>query len=469
MIPSFDLLGDLSTPGPRNPFALTSGRLLLRRAVQVKIKTVRVAIVGGGVIGCAIALEARRRGFDVTVVDRMGAVGHGTTSASCGIVRRFYSQPGMIAMAHEGSKIWADWGGYLGPIDDDLAVFEQTGVLFVLPEMDETVSETAAEMRRVGIEVQVLSADEIATRFPFLDTSSHHPTASPEDPRFFESTGRRIGGGFFERDGGYVVYPGLATQNLRSAAERDGVTFLMKREVAAIQREDACFRLQFKQGGPLESDVVVNAGGPHSAIINRMAGVNLPLETRALRREVHHMPNPLFDENTQRNPLPVIGDVDGGIYTRPEARGRALIVGTTDPECDEFEWVGDPDDYDESVTEPYHQRQCLRLMKRIPELQLGPPRGVASLYDVTVQDWYPIADKTDLEGYYVCIGTSGSSFKTAPVLGRLMAEIIESCEGGADIDTEPFQLALPRIGVTVDTHFLSRLRKELTSTSTVIG
>jgi sarcosine oxidase subunit beta len=197
--------------------------------------------------------------------------------------------------------------------------------------------------------------------------------------------------------------------------------------------------------------------------------VDLPLETRALRREVHQMHNPLFEEESQRNPLPVIGDVDGGVYTRPEARGRALIVGTTDPECDAFEWVDDPDDYHESLTEPYRQRQCLRLMKRIPSLELGPTRGVVSLYDVTVQDWYPIADKTDLPGYYVCIGTSGSSFKTAPVLGRLMTEIIESCEGGIDVDTQPLKLILPRIGIAIDTRFLSRLRTELTSTGTVIG
>lgn len=429
----------------------------------------RLAIIGGGVIGCAIALEARRRGFDVTVIDKLGAVGHGTTSASCGIVRRFYSQPGMIAMAHEGARTWADWGNYLGPIDDDLAVFEQTGVLFILPELDKGASQTVAEMRKVGIEVELLSADEIAARFPFLDTSSQHPTTSPENPHFFEPTGRRIGGGSFEKDGGYVVYPGLATQNLRSAAEREGVGFLLKREVVAIHRESARFRVELRQGESLESEVVVNAGGPHSGIINRMAGVTLPLTTRPLRREVHHMPNPFFDEGTEKNPVPVIGDVDGGVYTRPESRGRALIVGTTDPECDELEWVHDPDDYDQSVTEPYAQRQCLRLMKRIPALQMGPTRGVASLYDVTVRDWYPIADKTDLPGFYVCIGTSGSSFKTAPVLGRLMAEVIESCEGGVDIDTEPHQLALPRIGTAIDTRFLSRLREELTSTATVIG
>jgi sarcosine oxidase subunit beta len=200
-----------------------------------------------------------------------------------------------------------------------------------------------------------------------------------------------------------------------------------------------------------------------------MAGVTLPLATRALRREVHQMANPLFDDDTRDNPVPVIGDIDGGVYTRPEARGRALIVGSTDPDCDEFEWVHDPDEYEQNVTEPYHQRQCLRLMKRIPDLQLGPARGVVSLYDVTVRDWYPIADKTDLRGYYVCIGTSGSSFKTAPVLGLLMAEIIERCEGGSDIDAGSFQLALPRVGVTIDTRFLSRLREQLSSTGTVIG
>jgi glycine/D-amino acid oxidase-like deaminating enzyme len=108
-------------------------------------------------------------------------------------------------------------------------------------------------------------------------------------------------------------------------------------------------------------------------------------------------------------------------------------------------------------------------MKRFPEVRLGPARGVASLYDVTVRDWYPIADRTDLPGYYVCIGTSGSSFKTAPVLGQLMAEIVESVEDGRDVDADPIQLDLPRAGITVDTQFLSRLRGEISTTGTVIG
>ena len=185
-------------------------------------------------------------------------------------------------------------------------------------------------------------------------------------------------------------------------------------------------------------------------------------------REVHALANPHFEES-DGSLMPVIGDLDGGIYCRPEAGGRDIIVGSTDPECDELEWVKDPDNYPEHVTGRYRERQCLRLMKRLPQVLLGPARGVAALYDVTVADWYPIVDRTDLPGYYVAIGTSGSSFKTAPVLGRLLAEIIAACEGGRDIDRNPIHLELPRAGVSVNARFLSRLRGRVESTGTVIG
>ena len=104
-----------------------------------------VAVIGAGVVGCAAGLELRRRGADVTVVDRLGAVGHGSTSASCGLVRRYYSQPEMIALAHESAAIWADWAGHLGPIDDDKAIFHRPGMLFIPPRIDATVRGIVAD------------------------------------------------------------------------------------------------------------------------------------------------------------------------------------------------------------------------------------------------------------------------------------------------------------------------------------
>ena len=428
-----------------------------------------VAIIGGGVIGCSIALELRRSGFDVSVIDRNGEVGHGTTSASCGVVRRYYSQPGMIAMAHEAASIWADWSRYLGPVEEDLAVFQRPGMLFILPRVDETVHALLAEMRRVGIKASLLTPEEVRERFPYFDTASHFPARPVSDPAFLEPSERPIAGAVFEEDSGYVVSPSIATSNLRRAGEREGVRFVLNRRVRSIRRGgDRRFLVETEAHGSIECDVVVNASGPHSGIVNQMAGVNLPLETRPLRREVHVLSNPLFGQ-PEGTTVPVVGDVDGGVYFRPETGGRNIVVGSTDPECDAKDFVADPDDFGDTITDLYRERQCLRAMQRFPAMRLGRPRGVASLYDVTVRDWYPIVDRTDLPGFYVCIGTSGSSFKTAPVLGRLTAELIESGEEGRDTDREPLVFDLPRIGVSVDTRFLSRRRGELQTTGTVIG
>ncbi|MDH3784861.1 MAG: FAD-binding oxidoreductase, partial [Acidobacteriota bacterium] len=167
--------------------------------------------------------------------------------------------------------------------------------------------------------------------------------------------------------------------------------------------------------------------------------------------------------------LPIVGDLDGGIYFRPESGGKDVLVGSTEPACDEPEWIDDPDDFDHGTSDLYRERQCWRLMKRFPEVAYGPARGLGALYDVTVKDWYPIVDRTDLPGYFVCIGSSGSSFKTAPILGELVAGLVEAQRDGRDTDKTPLILDLPRIGTTVDSGFLSRLRAGNASSGTVIG
>jgi sarcosine oxidase subunit beta len=373
----------------------------------------------------------------------------------------------MIAMAHEGWHIWADWRSFVGDIEGDLIEFPRPGMIFIPPRLDASVLATAAEMQRIGIKAHVLSPAELKDRFPFLDVSSYYPPTPVSDPRFFEPSERQIEGAVYEENAGYVVFPALVAQNLRQAAERAGVVFRFNRRITAIEPgATRRFHLELAGGESLDADVVINVAGPHSGIVNRMAGVTLPLETRPLRREVHAQTNPLYESGV---PLPIVGDLDGGIYFRPESRGRDIIVGSTDPQCDVLEFVDDPDNFDRGVTQLYRERQSLRLMKRVPSVTLGRPRGIADLYDVTLQDWYPIVDSTDRPGYYVCIGTSGSSFKTAPVLGMLTAQIVEACESGRDTDAAPIQLELPRIGISVDTRFLSRNRATLQTTSTVIG
>ncbi|MFT7485008.1 MAG: sarcosine oxidase subunit beta [Candidatus Paceibacteria bacterium] len=428
-----------------------------------------ILILGGGIIGCSIGLELARLGQSVIIIERNGEVGHGTTAASCAIIRRFYSTDTMTAMAQEGAAVWSTWGDYLGAgAEEDLARFIRCGMLFVPPTLSEGVRSTIQRMEDHNVDVEWLSAEAITQRFPYLDVASQTPVRDPNDDDFFETTGRQIEGAVFERDAGYVISPALATRNLRDAAERAGVTFRLGEEVVAIEDSAARYRLRLASGGTIDGHVLINCAGPHSSVVNQMAGVDIGIEVRPLRREVHAVSNPAH-EREGADPVPIVGDVDGGLYFRPETGGVDLIVGSLDPECDAKEWVTDPDSNDDNSTVANHERFMLRLMKRFPEIQLERRRGLGSMYDVTTLDWNPVLDCTDRPGYYVAIGTSGSSFKTAPVIGRVMAELVQYCEAGNNHDKEPVQVSMDRTGFSIDVGFFSRLRGAHSSSNTVLG
>ncbi len=78
-------------------------------------------------------------------------------------------------------------------------------------------------------------------------------------------------------------------------------------------------------------------------------------------------------------------------------------------------------------------------------------------------------DRTDLGGFYVAIGTSGSSFKTAPVIGSVMAQLIDACEAGRDHDRDPVHVKLPMTGFELDVSFFSRLRGAHATSGSVLG
>ena len=120
-------------------------------------------------------------------------------------------------------------------------------------------------------------------------------------------------------------------------------------------------------------------------------------------------------------------------------RGNNLLIGSIEPECDLLEWIDDADDFLPGISELW-ETQVLRANRRFPDL--GMPhqrRGLAGVYDVS-DDWMPIYDRTDLDGFFVAIGSSGNQFKNAGAAGHIMAELIEAVAAGHDHDGEPLQV-----------------------------
>jgi glycine/D-amino acid oxidase-like deaminating enzyme len=427
--------------------------------------TADAVVIGAGVIGGSIAFELAKLGFGVVLVEKGGAAGHGSTSASSAIIRFNYSTLDGVATSWEAKHCWETWSDHLGGVDEyGLASFQQTGMI-VLDTPIAPRERVIALFDQVGVTYEEWDATSLRARIPGIDAKAYWPPKRIDDDAFFLDADHEIGG-LFMPDAGFVNDPQLAAQNLVTAAQALGTTLLLNHTVTEIiQRKERVAGVGFSNGEVIESPVVINAAGPWSGQINRMAGVGteFTIGVRPLRQEVHYVQAP-SGFNARGALGPSIADSDLGTYIRAAA-GDKIMVGGTEPECDALDWIENPDDSDPSVTASCFERQVVRAARRLSTLGVPiTPKGVAGVYDVS-DDWQPIYDRTDLAGFYVAMGTSGNQFKNAPLVGRFLASLVESVEAGHDHDEEPLHYMGEHTGNSINLGAFSRKRQFNMNTS----
>ncbi|MFE1363115.1 NAD(P)/FAD-dependent oxidoreductase [Streptomyces anulatus] len=430
-----------------------------------------VVVVGAGVIGSSIALELVRSGLRVVVVDKFGGAGNGSTSASSAVVRFTYPTIAGVNAAWESRHCWEAWRDHLqAPASEPLAAFNRCGVTLLDVDFAPCGMFTR-HFDKVGVPYEKWDARELSERLPAVDTGRYFPPRPVDDDEFFADASARLGA-LHTPDGGFIDDPQLAAHNLATAARRHGAVFRWKSPVTAVTQRGGRVRgVRLQDGTELSAGVVVNAAGPWSGQLNRLAGVggDFTVGLRPLRQEVHHVAAPAgYHEAADDGHAPVLADMDLGTYIRPDGR-EFLLVGGTEPECDPLEWLDDPDDGSPTPTVSQFRTQVTRAARRLPGLRVpNKPRGVAGVYDVT-DDWTPVYDRTELAGFYVAVGTSGNQFKNAPLVGRLMTTLIHGVEGGHDHDRSALTHTCEHTGRTIDLGAFSRRRRPAPSTGTVLG
>jgi sarcosine oxidase, subunit beta len=434
------------------------------------VTTTDVIVIGAGVIGSAVGYELARDGLRVVVVDQGGGVAQGSTSASSAIVRFNYSTFDGVAVAWESAHYWAGWADHLElGIDADPASLCRTG--FVALDVPVAPRERACALfDQVGVAYEQWDTDTLRARVPGLDPARHWPPKRIDDEAFWaDATGEL--GALFTPDGGFVDDPMLAGRNLADAAARRGARFLFRRAVTEVRRSgDRVTGVLLADGERVDAPVVVNCAGPWSARLNALAGVgaDFTIGVRPMRQEVHHVTAPPGYNDGDRLG-PVVSDLDLGVYLRA-APGDVMMVGGTEPRCDPLGWIDDPGAVDPFPTAASFEAQVTRAARRFPGLRVPPrPKGIVGVYDVA-DDWTPIYDRTDLDGFYVAMGTSGNQFKNAPMAGLMMATLITAVENGHDHDAEPVAYRCRRTGNVIDLGAFSRKRQiNADSTGTVLG
>jgi glycine/D-amino acid oxidase-like deaminating enzyme len=357
-------------------------------------------LVGGGIMGCATALELARRGQRVAVVEK-GALASGSTGKSSAIVRQHYSNEVTARMARYGLEVFRDFGERVGGDPG----FRGCGFLVLVPAEDaDGLRENVALQRSVGIDTRVLAPEEIGEVLPGVAATDLVAAA-------------------WEPDAGYAD-PHQTTTALADAARSAGARFLLNTEVTGIRFQGGRVRGVDTSAGPLAAGAVVNCAGPWGAAVAAMADLEVPVSACRAQISVFRRPEAL------RGAHPVVLDFAHASYFRPET-GDLMLVGLIDPS--EAEDVVDPDAYREHTDDGFDLEVGQRWIARCPPMEAASPRrGYAGLYAIT-PDWHPVIDEVpEGSGHFLCTGFSGHGFKLGPAVGLLTAELVTGEEPSFD-------------------------------------
>ncbi len=357
--------------------------------------TADVVIIGGGVMGSAVAYFLRQGGLGgkVVVVERDLTYRCASSALSVGGIRQQYGTAVNIWLSRASLEFYERFADHLevGGERPNITL-KQRGYLFLADAAQWPVMQRWHRLQRDhGVEVALLTPEEVRRVASELTLDGIH------------------GGSYGWRDG--TLDPSSALQGFAKKARALGVTYLEDDVIGIGVAHGRITGVTGRQCGVIAAGIVVNAAGPWAGAVARLAGVNLPVVP--VRRQVYifHPATPVSSD------LPLVID-PSGVYFRPEPGGR-LLVGRSfedDPHAFDFTW-----DRDRFFTGIWPI-----LGHRVPACEAGRlERGWAGLYEMNVLDQTAIIGQHPEVGGFFCItGFSGHGLQQAPASARGLAELI---------------------------------------------
>ena len=394
-----------------------------------------VVVIGGGIIGSAVAYQiARRSDMKVMVVDKADGSATGSTGASVAISRCRYTVPEVVRLAYCSQLAYRSWGDFTG-LDDPISDYTRLGALWVFDRTQSDLETEYERLRTNGVSVELLSRGEVLEQWPELDLC-----VEPIDFGDLEQHRCRQGNSFlFEVEAG-IADPAGANADLVTAARMQGVEVMFGAGVVDVLiKQDRVTGVRLDNGDEIHSDLVVNAAGPWCNQINQMAGAQkrwtlTPTRIQLILRE--------WSGSDPRLPITFDGSTDG-CYRIERSGSQILLVS---PEIPEFmEPTSDPDHFEVNPDRNCVETTLAAFQHRVPGIKhAGTTTGLCGLYTINEQDSHPIVGPSEVEGLWLVNGFSGHGFKLAPGIGAMVARSLTGNDAPFDPDTNDDLFALDR-------------------------
>ena len=384
-------------------------------------RTASTIVVGGGVVGAAVAFFLCDRGeSDVLVLER-DQLGAGTTKGGVGGIRHQFADELDVRMSQLATAFWRNFEDRTGSRHD----FEERGYLFLANTEDglAQLREPMPLYERMRAGVRMVSRVEVAELVPGIRVDDV------------------FGGRFGARDG--YGDPLTALAGFAASAQLDGASFREGVAVQSLLREGDRVTGVRAATGDVRADRVLLATGCWTAALAATAGVSVPIWP--YRRSV-----------MQSGPVPQLAKApltiewESGFHFRPKGALQRFAMPNLTADGKEEKAPADapsvyPGEFAPLVVpaslEPWVQAHAAWRHTAFANMRIVD--SWSCYYEMTPDDHPIVGAVPGVTGLYVAAGFSGHGFMHAPATAQLVVE--EMLDGRArtidirDLSLERFQ------------------------------
>jgi sarcosine oxidase / L-pipecolate oxidase len=358
----------------------------------------KVIVVGAGINGVTAAIELKKRGHEVILIDP-GPLPHplaASTDISKAVRAAYGADEDYTELAERSIKLWRKWNEEFG-----IELYHETGVMFVRRrEMKpgDFEYESFKTLQQRGHKIERVNSVQVWRRFQAWN------------PELFQD-------GVLEVEAGYAE-SGRAVATLVQHAGSIGVELQSSRFAHLDERDHRVEGIVLDDGEHISGDAVVMAVGAWTPYL-------LPFTKKFFRasgQPVFHLKSPRLDLfGPERFPVFGADITTTGYYGFPLNRDGIVKIANHGPGREMS-----PESPQRAVTSEEEENLRKFLSWAFPELADAPIVYTrVCLYCDTHDGNFWIAPDPEREGLVIAAGDCGHGFKFAPLLGEIIADTVE--------------------------------------------
>jgi len=376
-------------------------------------------VIGGGVIGTAIAYYLCKEGAEVMIVEE-DDLASGASGACDGFVSLQTKQLGShLDMARESAQLFPS---LVEDIDVDTE-YNPCGGLMLAKTAGQLkeLKARAKKLKAAGLDVDILSPEEIKSYLPEVSEDIKGASYCAADAQ---------------------VNPYKLTLGLAQKAQDAGATILKGCKVENIVVTNNRVREVDTSAGSIHSRRVICAAGTGSNQIGKMIIVDIPilpqrgqiLVTEARERMLDVIVSGAEYLGTKANIEELMPTEEeyaklGHGFTAEQTASGNILLGST------REFAG----FDNETTPDAINAIAKNAMEFIPWIEdLDVIRSFAGLRPYSPDGLPILGTVKGVKGFYMATGHAGDGVCLAPITGKLVSELV--LDGETSMDIEPFSL-----------------------------